>query len=183
MKKPEDMTTAELGLLFPVKLVAPNSNWPEIFQCEKRTILRHLAGIPVTYVEHIGSTAVAGLQSKDVIDMLLETAEKTDLSLLKKKMKALDYHCLKRPDNPDPHMMFVKGYTAHGFRGQTFHVHVRYPAKHAELVFRDLLKSDNSIAAEYEQLKMKLAQEFPNDREAYTIGKTDFIKKCMTDCS
>ncbi len=183
MKKPENMTTAELGLLFPVKLVPYKNTWPDIFLKEKLKLLENLTGIPVNFVEHIGSTAVAGLKAKDIIDILLETAEGADLSFLKKKMHTLGYHFLEQKDNPAPHMMFVKGYTPYGYRGQAYHVHVRYPAPHAELAFRELLISDHNTAREYEKLKQLLARKFTNDRESYTNGKTDFINKCLADCS
>jgi GrpB-like predicted nucleotidyltransferase (UPF0157 family) len=76
-------------------------------------------------------------------------------------------------------MMFVKGYTEHGFQGQAYHVHVRYPGDWDELVFRDYIKTHPAAANEYARLKQKLAVEFKNDREQYTSGKTEFVGRTM----
>jgi GrpB-like predicted nucleotidyltransferase (UPF0157 family) len=45
------------------------------------------------------------------------------------------------------------------------------------LAFRDYLRAHPDAGAEYAALKRRLASEFPNDRTAYTVGKTDFIAR------
>jgi GrpB-like predicted nucleotidyltransferase (UPF0157 family) len=47
------------------------------------------------------------------------------------------------------------------------------------LVFRDYLIANPAVATEYERLKVRLASAHPNDRVAYTAGKTDFIMSVM----
>jgi GrpB-like predicted nucleotidyltransferase (UPF0157 family) len=46
-----------------------------------------------------------------------------------------------------------------------------------ELAFRDRLREDPEVAAEYLALKRDLASRFANDREAYTNEKSDFIRR------
>ena len=43
------------------------------------------------------------------------------------------------------------------------------------LYFRDYLKEFPDEAKRYEELKLFLALEYPNDRIAYTEGKTEFV--------
>ena len=74
-------------------------------------------------------------------------------------------------------MTFVKGYTEQGFRGQAYHVHIRYKGDWDEIRFKDYLLNHKEMAKEYETLKLKLAGRYKNDREAYTDSKTDFIEK------
>ncbi len=81
-----------------------------------------------------------------------------------------------KPDNPAPHMMFIKGYTPRGFKGQAFHVHIRYPNDWDEVIFRDYLVTHPEVALVYGKLKIKLKNQFEPDRDAYTNGKTDFVK-------
>jgi GrpB-like predicted nucleotidyltransferase (UPF0157 family) len=76
-------------------------------------------------------------------------------------------------------MMFVRGYTPEGFRGQAYHVHVRYPGEWSEIRFRDCLIRNKEIAKEYEKLKEKLAVKYRNDREGYTEGKTEFVMRVL----
>ncbi len=47
------------------------------------------------------------------------------------------------------------------------------------LLFRDYLIQHPDVAEEYQRLKMRLADEYPDDRVAYTRGKTDFILRVM----
>ncbi len=45
----------------------------------------------------------------------------------------------------------------------------------AQLAFRDRLREDSALAAEYEALKRELATRFLDDRMGYTDAKTDFV--------
>lgn len=74
-------------------------------------------------------------------------------------------------------MMFMKGYTSQGFKGQVFHVHVRYIGDWDELYFRDYLMVHPEIADEYGQLKIELQKKYEHDRDGHTNAKTDFIKR------
>ncbi len=46
-----------------------------------------------------------------------------------------------------------------------------------ELYFRDYLNEHPQIAKEYETLKLELWKRYEHDRDAYTVAKTDFIRK------
>ena len=72
--------------------------------------------------------------------------------------------------------MFVKGYTKEGFKGQVFHVHLRYEGEWDEMLFRDYLREHSEAAVEYEKLKVALAQTFRHDRDGYTEAKSEFIQ-------
>jgi GrpB-like predicted nucleotidyltransferase (UPF0157 family) len=47
------------------------------------------------------------------------------------------------------------------------------------LAFRDALRSDGDLAAEYEILKLRLAQEYGEDGEAYVAGKRAFVVRVL----
>ena len=174
-KQLEQMNSEELGTLFPIIIAEPDPEWIKIFETEKANIITVLGAQHIIRVEHFGSTAVPNLKSKPTIDILLEVSESIDTNLIKKKLKNMNYHYISRPENPAPHMMFVKGYTLDGFKGQVYHIHVRYHGDWDELYFRDYLKLHPMIAREYGELKARLAEEYRNNREAYTEKKTAFI--------
>ena len=71
-----------------------------------------------------------------------------------------------------------KGYTENGFAEKVFHIHLRVNGDNAEIAFRDLLNSDEKLAKEYENLKLSLWKKYEHDRDAYTDGKTEFVKNC-----
>ena len=176
----DELSTEELGKLFPIRIVAPDPEWGRAFREEKANILRVLGTDLARRVEHFGSTAVPGLAAKPTIDILVEIppGEAVWKSLIQ-KMKAAGYHFIRREDCPPAYPMFVKGYSLQGAAPLTYHVHAA-PASHSgmwdRLRFRDLLIARPEIARAYEALKRELAEKFPNDREAYTEGKTGFIR-------
>ena len=172
-----DMTNKELGGLFPIIIAEPDSRWPKLFEREKNKIRKALGKRNTIRIEHIGSTAIPRLKAKPTIDILLEVPGLMDSDGAIKKLKKLGYHYIPKPENPPPHMMFAKGYTIHGFKGQAYHIHVRYRGDWDELYFRDYLKSHLDVAREYGELKVRLSRTYRNDREAYTDKKNSFIKR------
>ena len=171
-----DMTVAELGRLFPIILSDHDDAWGEAFEKEKAVIEGALGEDALT-VEHIGSTAIPGIKAKPTIDLLVEVRTDADTESIVRRMRDAGYQYSEQPDNPAPHMMFMKGYTPEGFRGQAVHVHVRYPGDWDEIYFRDYLRSHTEAAREYERLKTELWKKHEHNREDYTNGKTDFVKR------
>jgi GrpB-like predicted nucleotidyltransferase (UPF0157 family) len=173
------LTTKELGELFPIIIVEYNPNWPVLASIEKMNVIKTIGEEFISRIEHIGSTAIPGLCAKPTIDFLLEILDITNCDFLKKQLQKINYNFIPKPENPSPHMMFAKGYSESGITGQTFHIHVRYPGDWDEILFRDYLINSKKVTADYARLKMKLAIEFKNDREKYTDSKTAFIKSSI----
>lgn len=48
---------------------------------------------------------------------------------------------------------------------------------------RDYLNANEEKAKEYSNLKIKLANEYPNDRIAYTNGKSKLIEEILKSAS
>lgn len=177
------MTAEELGQLFPVVIEEYNSAWPEIYRAEEKRIAEAFVPREIERMDHIGSTAIPGLKAKPTIDMLLQISEHLELQKLEAVFQSLGYEKNHRPENPHPHLTFVKGYSPRGFEGQAYHVHVRYRGNWDEIRFRDYLIQHRDVAIAYEALKLQLAEKYKNDREAYTEGKSEFIGKVMKGIS
>lgn len=171
------MSGKELGRLFPIIIVEYNRVWKKYFWEEKDKILTEFEESKVISIEHIGSTAIPGLMAKPTIDILMQVEQGIKVQTIFNRFKLLGYRFIPQPDKPAPHMMFVKGYTKLGFKGQAFHVHVRYKGDWDEIYFRNYLRENSRTAGEYEKLKLKLAKKYKYDRDAYTEAKTEFIKK------
>jgi GrpB-like predicted nucleotidyltransferase (UPF0157 family) len=65
---------------------------------------------------------------------------------------------------------------------RTHHLHLiphASPLWRERLAFRDRLRADGALAAEYAVLKMKLARCFRHDREAYTDAKGPFVARVL----
>ncbi|SDI05115.1 GrpB family protein [Pseudomonas panipatensis] len=156
-----------------VELADADPRWPQRFREESHRIAEALQ-LPGLVIEHIGSTAVPGLKSKPIIDILLLPPPACDWPRLIAPLEALDYQYWR--DNPAPQrMFFVKGMPPKG-QGRTHHIHVM-PRADAEryLVFRNWLRSHPECAADYQHCKESLAALHPTDREAYTRGKSAIV--------
>ncbi|NEP03789.1 MAG: GrpB family protein [Okeania sp. SIO2G4] len=160
-------------------IVEHNPDWKFMFQ-QEATHIRELLGESLIHrIEHFGSTAVPGLAAKPIIDLLIEVSsleEAKQIAIPQLKLLGYEYWF----DNPDPQrMFFVKGLPPNSPR--THHVHIVEADSILWecLIFRDYLCQHPDEAARYTQLKRNLAQRFSSDREAYTTGKTDYIKSVM----
>ena len=173
----QEMTNEELWALFPIILSGHDPLWRESYLREE-ALLRQAAGERNIFkISHFGSTAVPGLIAKPTIDILLEIKPEAALAELTENLEAAGYIHSPQPENPAPHMMFLKGYTTEGFKGQAFHVHVRYEGDWDELHFRDYLLAHPKTAGEYGELKLRLQKRFEHNRDAYTAAKTEFVKR------
>lgn len=132
-----NLNIEELGQLFPIEISTYDYNWPKLYKVEKSTINRLFNNKEIIKIDHIGSTAIPRIKAKPTIDILLQVNNQTNNSKIINNLKSLGYYYIFRPENPPPHMMFVKGYTTKGFSGQVYHIHVRYPGDWDELYFRD----------------------------------------------
>jgi GrpB-like predicted nucleotidyltransferase (UPF0157 family) len=172
-----EMTDVERLQLFPVILSEYNPIWKKNYLKEKVIVNQAIGSHNIIKINHIGSTAVPGLIAKPTIDILVEIKDDTDTARLISNMQKRKYIYLEQPKNPPPHMMFIKGYTPEGFKGQSFHVHVRHHGDWDEFYFRDYLINHPEIADEYGRLKLSLKQKYEYDRNTYTDAKNDYIKR------
>ncbi len=161
----------------PVEIVPYDPSWPARFDREQDAIGQVLAAWLVGPPEHIGSTAVPGLAAKAVID-IMAPVRSLDASRPAIDAAAGLGYCYS-PYRPDREHWFCKPSPA--FR--THHLHL-VPHASAQwtgaLAFRDYLRAHRDVAADYEALKRRLAEQYRLDREAYTEAKHPFITE-ITD--
>ncbi len=176
-KQLEEMSSKELGMLFPIIINKPNPMWHDLYLSEKTNIEQIIGLNNIVRINHFGSTSVPNLYAKPTIDILLEIQNDMDTEEVISLIKSIGYNYSYQPNNPPPHMMFMKGYTQEGFRGQAYHLHVRYSGDWNELYFRDYLILHPEIAEEYGKLKLHLKEIYEFDRDGYTNAKSSFIKR------
>ncbi len=177
VKSLDDMTNEERWQLFPIILSEYKPIWKTNYLKEMAVVKEAMGSYNIIRISHIGSTAVPGLIAKPTVDILVEIKDNTDTDRLISNMQLGGYRYLEQPENPPPHMMFIKGYTPEGFKGQVFHVHVRYSGDWDELYFRDYLLAHPETSEEYGKLKLELKNKYEYDRDGYTYAKTEFIER------
>jgi GrpB-like predicted nucleotidyltransferase (UPF0157 family) len=157
-----------------VAIVPPDERWSRLFAAERRRLesLRTLIDI-----EHFGSTAVPGLAAKPVIDIMASVAQLATLDQVEQDLASLGYRLL---DVGFAKRRFYRNQDV--APGITANLHVvtvdRWRDK-GERVFRDWLIKHPETAHRYALLKRNLATRFPEDPEAYTAAKTEFIREVV----
>ena len=171
-----------------VSVVTYDSRWPELFRQEAAHLRASLPAGLIRRVEHFGSTAVPGLAAKPVVDMLVEVSSlrraRSDIAQI---LGSQRYDYFWRPsfgdDIPPWYAFFIKR-AASGVRTHHIHMVTRariFQAHWERLLFRDYLISHPEAARAYERLKMELAAAYPNDRVAYTGGKSALIQRVTAE--
>ena len=163
-----------------VAVVAYDPSWPELFETERRHLLSCLPSDLVKRIEHFGGTAVPGLPSKPIVDILVEVA---DLAKTKTRiapiLEAQGYDYFWRSSHDDGKPPFYAWFIKRRRNGsRTHHIHMveRSFGHHWDrLLFRDYLIAHPEIARQYGDLKRTLADTHHGDRVAYTKAKSDFI--------
>ncbi len=165
-----------------IEIVPYDPAWPQQFDAEKSRLLAVLPTELIRRIEHFGSTAVPGLAAKPIIDMLVEVTDlEATRALIVPLLEARGYDYFWRSSGLDDRPPFYAWFIARHAttKVRTHHIHMverDFPNWEA-LLFRDYLIAHPDIAQEYVDVKRQLASEFANDREAYTLGKSAFIRR------
>jgi len=123
-------------------------------------------------------TAVPGLSAKPIIDILVEVS---DLNETKRQivpvLESRGYEYFWRPtigNSPPYYAWFIKRDSI-GIR--THHIHMVEADSELwdRLYFRDYLRTFPEEALRYKDLKETLSRDHPEDRTAYTVGKTNYV--------
>jgi GrpB-like predicted nucleotidyltransferase (UPF0157 family) len=159
-----------------VEVVAYDHRWPTAFERESHLIALALAPWLVGPIAHIGSTAVPGLAAKPVIDIMAPVESLAASLSAIAAAQHLGY--VHFPYKPELMHWFCKPSPA----VRTHHLHL-VPVGSAlwqdRLAFRDALRADPNLRAEYHVLKLRLASQHRHDREAYTEAKSPFVAKVL----
>jgi GrpB-like predicted nucleotidyltransferase (UPF0157 family) len=151
-----------------VVLVPHDAAWPSRFAELREALMRELAGIAVR-IEHVGSTAVAGLDAKPIVDIQVGVPDPDDEPRLTPRMRTLGYELRVR--EPGEHLMYRNA-------GRDVHVHVWMAGSEHErrhLVFCDWLRRSPEDRALYAATKHALARHVWEDMNDYACAKDDVV--------
>lgn len=152
--------------------------WPDLFAEQQAMVMATLAPWLAAPVEHVGSTSVPGLPAKPIIDML---APVRSLAAAQDAVAPLtDDGWLFWPDDPcrDYRLWFLRPRPEE----RTHHLHViEHDDPHARsiIAFRNALRTDPDLRADYAGLKRRLAREHHENRNAYTNAKGEFVARVL----
>lgn len=129
-----------------------------------------------TAIEHVGSTSVAGLAARPIIDVdiFVKDDELHDYQI--KIVESLGYsyhgergfygrHALSQNNSLPSHNLYLC------IRGHS--------ATENHLFFRDYLRDNPEKVAEYSRIKKDLVAAHKHDVQTYLRNKTEFISECL----
>ena len=156
------------------KIVAYDERWPRLAEAEARAVARAFGDAALS-VDHVGSTAVPGLAGKAVLDLLVGVRDTRLDPVTVTAMRRLGYVRLRSRRSGRVHFRrtrppaFLVHVAPWGSAGWTRH-----------LRFRDLLRSDDDLAAAYAELKQELAATAAGDATRYAAGKRAFVAAAVS---
>jgi GrpB-like predicted nucleotidyltransferase (UPF0157 family) len=170
----------------PISIEDSNPEWANIFQQLKEIIEHELKGIIIDII-HVGSTSIPNLAAKPIIDMDVIIESRELLPEITIKLQKLGYNhngdqgipgreAFKRESEEVPYTVPRKKWLYH----HLYVVDKNSKELERHRYFRDYLINHPAAKDEYEKLKRKLAQEFRNQRDNYTDGKSKFIERILT---
>ncbi len=142
--------------------------------------IRDLVGNTAMRIDHIGSTAVSGLGGKDVIDIQITVSNLDEAGGLASLLRAagfregatFEYDVFHKKSETDSELRKLFMREPEGERRT--HIHIRELGRFNQryaLLFRDYLRSSEDVRAEYELLKRRASQLFPESIDGYLFLK------------
>ncbi|TFV55371.1 dephospho-CoA kinase [Mycobacterium sp. PS03-16] len=169
-------------------LVPYDATWPD--QAGRILArLRTACGHRAVRIDHIGSTAVPGMDAKDVIDVQVTVASLEDADELRDALTAAGY--VRRPvtadvgkadarstvtafDHRDDESLWHKRVHCSADPGRPTNVHLRvegHPNQQFALLFVEWLRANPAVQADYLALKRRVAGAAPPTTGAYAEAK------------
>lgn len=161
-----------------ITIVAYDPDWAIRFDAERAVLERVLAPWLESGIHHVGSTAVPGLASKPIIDMIAGVRDFEEARAAFEPLREHSY--VYTPHRPGIAHHFSK--PSPSLSELTHGLHLTEPESdlwRERLAFRDALQNDPVLAAEYEDLKLRLAEEHGDDVAKYTAGKRAFVIRVL----
>ena len=160
-----------------VQLVPYNPQWVVLFIEEKNQI-QSLLGEDIIGIEHIGSTAIPGMDAKPILDLMVAVDSLEDYVYYDQQFQKLGYTFRQDNRKNQEHILFVKGLEekrTHYLKLTT--LNSNFWREH--ILFRDYLMRYPERAEEYRRLKHQLLEQYAGERPQYTEDKAGFIEETI----
>lgn len=161
----------------PAIVVSYDPKWPDQFEWLRGRVDAALGGV-IHQVEHVGSTAVPGLDAKPIIDIDVVVP---DPSIVTTAVAALTAAGWRHQGD-----LGIAGREAFSPPDEFLYHHLYVvvqdqPAHRDHVDLRDYLRAHPDAAAEYGAVKRSLAHSLGVDRSAYAAGKSPTIEALLAE--
>lgn len=159
-----------------VKLEEYNNNWVNEYEEEKELLL-NVIGDKIKEIHHIGSTSIAGVKAKPIIDIMIVLNSFDEIQEIEKILTKYDYSN-RGKQGIDDRYFFPKGPDD----ARTHYIHFTLENSNTyynQLYFKNYLIKHKEYIEMYNELKEELAVLYKDERSKYTKGKADFIENVI----
>lgn len=160
---------------YKVALAPHDDNWANEYQLTQNE-LKTILGDNIIEICHVGSTAIKGIVAKPILDVavVVNSIEQLNIS----GMESVGYeYCGCRFDTGKH--LFVRRVDGNI---STHHIGCYLKDNddyNSTVLFYRYLNEHIEYAKEYNDLKVELALQYPDDRNTYTEAKGEFIEKIV----
>lgn len=151
------------------------------WEIEAKTIISKLKEILGDYavgIQHIGSTSIKNIKAKPIIDIVIGVNSFVELDDYLEMLLSIGVY--KSLGQPFEDIVLFSKDDSSGNRTINIQV-VIYDEEqwNKHILFRDYMNTHVDKAMEYEKIKVKAAELFPNDILSYSDCKSEFISSCI----
>jgi len=159
----------------PAGMVPYDPQWPQVFEQLRARVGAALASVEHV-TEHVGSTAVPGLDAKPIVDLDVVVPDRSGVAAARRGLTAAGWRHQGEQGGAG------RGAFAPPADGPYHHLYVVVAGSEAHrdhVDLRDYLRRRPDEAARYAALKGRLAYLLTTDRDAYTDGKAELIGELL----
>ncbi len=152
-------------------------NWPKQFIDEAEKINKLLGKLTLK-IEHIGSTAIPGMDAKPILDILILVKDNSAFDIVQPIMENAGYLYAGQyvTDNSRLYRKLDKNTLL-----ANIHVFpINHPHVNEMLSLRDYLRSHPEEAKQYSEIKKELYDKYPTNYVDYRKNKDIYIKELMS---
>jgi GrpB-like predicted nucleotidyltransferase (UPF0157 family) len=152
-----------------IDLSTYNSNWLKQFADEKRVMLIHFAD---AHIEHVGSTSIAGMVAKPIIDMLIGIKSYPATEEMINVLENLGYNGFGKDGDLPGRLYMAKRWIVN------YNVHItEYLGDFWNYIvsFREYLKAHEDDALDYAKFKQNIVNKGIDTMLEYSKEKGEFM--------
>lgn len=145
-------------------------------------LLKNTLNNDIIDAQHIGSTSIKNICAKPIIDIVVGVKDFKDILKHNAELSKLGI-IYRRQDHPNQ-QLYVCGDLKNNIQTHFIHVVIFNNKEWNDYInMRDYLNANEEKANEYSNLKIKLANKYPNDRNAYTQAKSKLIEEILKNAA
>ena len=153
-------------------------DWINDFNKIKNEIEKALSGLTFS-IEHVGSTAVANLDAKLIIDIDIIYSKQPDFEIIKSRLENIRYYHNGNQGMEDRDVFKRKGISTDNILDKIQHHLYVCPtnskALERHILSRNFLRENDWARIKYQEMKYELAEKADQDKKVYAALKENNI--------